>query len=312
MGITIVITSAGGLVGTYLIRHLKATRDCRIVALDVNRDVYASVAADEFHLAPRTTDEAYPEAIRNVLAREKPDVFLPVASHDVAFFAARRKEFPVDMLVTDAETNTALADKRSCYRYLGELGIQVPRVMEAGRYELPCVVKPARSTGSRDTAVVRDAEALAFYTRQAGDRVVTEYLEGDEYTVDCLFDRAGRCLGANVRKRIKTVSGGAVVTRNERGENVDNVLAALERTGRIVGPVNFQYKRNGAGEPVVFDFNTRLPSGGLPLTVRSGFDIPNRMIDLLLHQKVEPWRPDPADDGLTMVRYYDEVFLQHE
>ena len=59
----------------------------------------------------------------------------------------------------------------------------------------------------------------------------------------------------------------------------------------------------------MFDFNTRLASGGLPLTVQSGFEIPKLLVEMLLGKEVEKWELSPEDDGMMMIRYYEEFYI---
>jgi len=103
--------------------------------------------------------------------------------------------------------------------------------------------------------------------------------------------------------------GGAVVSTNREVNGVDDIIKKLESTKRIKGPVNFQFKIDKTGELCVFDFNTRFASGGLPVTVESGFDIPYMLLQLILDEKVEKWKRDSKSIGLTMIRYFEEVYV---
>ena len=86
-------------------------------------------------------------------------------------------------------------------------------------------------------------------------------------------------------------------------------MKGWRNTRKIKGPVNFQFKIFPEDELCIFDFNTRFASGGLALTVESGFDIPNLLIKMLLGEKVVKWESISENDGLTMIRYYDEYFM---
>lgn len=92
---------------------------------------------------------------------------------------------------------------------------------------------------------------------------------------------------------------------------MERIIEILERTGVLKGPVNFQFKEKKNGELCVFDFNTRFASGGLPLTVAAGFDIPYLMIKMIVGENIEPVPRRDMDNELTMIRYYEEAFV-HE
>jgi biotin carboxylase len=89
---------------------------------------------------------------------------------------------------------------------------------------------------------------------------------------------------------------------------VSEVIHKLESTKSIFGPVNFQFKLSSSKLPIVFDFNTRLASGGLALSVYSGFDIPKLLVDVIMDKPVEPFVPFRQFDKTMMIKYYDEFF----
>ncbi len=307
---TIMLTSAGGLVGTYLIKHFRETTDYRIVAVDCNELCPAKLNADVFYLVPRVNEDGFAEKINQIFQVENCDALIPVSSYDVKFFSENREKFPMRLLIIEKELNNILNNKETCYPYLNLIGINTPLIYKTTEEVVfPCVIKPKQSSGTKNTEVLFNIEDLDYYTKKFNNYLLCEFLEGDEYTVDCLFDWNGKALGYNPRQRQKTVSGGSVISRNSFSEDVREIIEAFEKTGKIIGPVNFQYKRKN-GVPIIFDVNTRLPSGGLPLTVKSGFDIPNLMIRLLLQLSVDSWDRDESMDGLTMIRFYDELFIK--
>ena len=70
--------------------------------------------------------------------------------------------------------------------------------------------------------------------------------------------------------------------------------------------MNFQYiVRDDI--PYFIDINLRYASGGLPLTVASGLDIPRLLLELLDGKVISPLGCC-GNDGLTMYRYFDEYF----
>lgn len=310
---TILLTSAGGLAGTYILKHLKKENLYRIVAIDMSKTTPINKWADVFYVVPAVKDKGYLETLKKIINEEQIDVIIPITSYDVDLFSRiniRKKINNVKMLLMDYNDHNTLHNKETCYKYLSMLGVQTPKIY--GSFEeasFPCILKPLKGSGSKNTVKIEDMVDYRYWSHKIENSILIEYVDGKEYTVDCLFDRNGKCMGANVRERMKTSAGGVVVTRNDYSQNIDRVIHILENTNIIKGPINFQYKRTITGDASVFDFNTRFASGGLPLTVASGFDIPNRLISMILDDHVEPWYPDKKNDGLTMIRYYEEVFI---
>lgn len=312
---TVLITSAGGLVGTYLIRHLSRAGKYQLIGTDMSDMVSQKDKLSGFYLTPAANTPGYVEEIRRIVAAEKVEVIIPVSSHDMEVYSkkeAMEKLYPAKLLVMDYETHNKLHDKVKCGQFLSSLGIQVPKRMEEGcGLEFPCVLKADKSTGSKGTVVLEEERDYFYWKQKIEDYTIYEYLPGREYTVDCLFDRAGSCIGYNPRERVKLNGGGAVISCCIMEKRLETVIKKLEFCKKIKGPVNFQYKLVD-GEIVVFDFNTRLASGGLPVSVQAGFCIPEMLIDLALENEVVLWRPDEKNTGLTMLRYYDEAYIRKQ
>jgi carbamoyl-phosphate synthase large subunit len=311
--VTLLLTSAGGLTGVYLSKHYKKNSNYRIIGVDISDLNPLKKWVDVFYKVPAIKDSNFLSVIRDIIDKEKIDILIPLTSYDIDFFSkpiVQNELRETKLLTMDYTDHIILHDKKSCYQYLKNLGINTPIIYTRKTdINYPCIIKPRRSSGSKDTVVLYDDNDFEYWSKKIEDSIIIQYLEGSEYTADCLFDETGRCLGANVRERIKTRGGGATIARVDNSIKIDKIIKKLENTSKIKGPVNFQFKILPNAELCVFDFNTRFASGGLALTVESGFDIPNLLIQILLKEKVIKWEPKPENDGLTMVRFYDEYFM---
>ena len=311
--ITVLITSAGGLTGVYLSKHYKKTDIYRIVGVDMSDVNPLKKWVDAFYKVPSIMDNNFLSIIKDIINKEKIDVLIPVSSYDIDFFSKntiQNELREVKFLTMDYSDHINLHDKKLCYQFLEKIGVKTPFIYTIKNgIHYPCIIKPRRSSGSKNTVVLYCDNDFEYWSKKIEDGIIVQYLEGSEYTVDCLFNETGKCLGANVRERVKTTGGGATIARINNSIRIDRIIERLENTGIIKGPVNFQFKILPDDEICVFDFNTRFASGGLALTVESGFDIPNLLIQMLLGEKVMKWESKPENDGLTMVRYYDEYFM---
>lgn len=309
--LTVLLTSAGGLSGIFLSKHLKENGNYRIVAVDMSELTPLKKWVDAFYTVPSVREKNYIEVLNTIIKKEKIDIIIPITSYDVNLFCKDdiQKDFKnVKMLLMNEKSNKIFSNKRTCYKYLRNIGIKAPEIYNTPEtLRFPCVLKPEESSGSKNIIKLDSIEDFSYWSNKIENFLVCEYLEGREFTVDCLFDNNGKCLGANVRERVKAAGGGATITKNEYSHNIEEIIEKLEMSGIVRGPINFQYKKVD-NEYFVFDFNTRFASGGLPLTVKSGFDIPNMLIKLLSNEKVSRWYPVLENDGLTMIRYYEEYY----
>lgn len=311
--ITLLLTSSGGLTGVYLSKHFKETSNYRIIAIDMSQANPLSKWVDSFYKVPSVQDEMFLPTIKKIISIESVNIIIPITSYDVDYFSRteiQNELKDVRILTMNYDDHAKLHNKESCYKYFGKIGISTPVIYSSEQeIEYPCVIKPRKGTGSKNTVIINNKSDYHYWSSKIVNGIIIQYLEGSEYTVDCLFNSKGKCLGANVRERIKTTGGGATITKNDYSININSIIERLEKLGVVKGPINFQFKVLPNDTLCVFDFNTRFASGGLPLTVQSGFDIPNLLVKILLGEDIKRWEINPENDGLTMIRYYEEYFV---
>jgi len=311
--IKVLLTSAGGLTGVFLSKHYKKTSDYQIIGVDMSEINPLKKWVNVFYKVPSVKDDNFLSIIKDIIHKEEIDILVPVSSYDIDFFSRSSTQIELKgtkILTMDYNDHIKLHDKKLCYKYLENIGISAPSIYaNISEIQYPCIIKPRRSSGSKNTVILYDDTDYKYWSNKIQDNIIIQYLEGSEFTVDCLFDEFGNCLGANVRERLKTTGGGATVARINNSIKIDEIIEKLENTKTVKGPINFQFKILPNNELCVFDFNTRFASGGLALTVESGFDIPNLLVQMLKGDKVKKWKSKPENNGLTMVRYYDEYFM---
>jgi carbamoyl-phosphate synthase large subunit len=312
--VNILITSAGGLTGTFLLKHLSTITfsnnyKYKLVAVDINNQIPAINKSAAFYVVPSVTDsEAYISEISKIIKKEKIDLVLPVLSKEVDLFCDKNFVDERKVLLCDSELNKKLSNKILCNELLRSLGLLVPEIATSFSGE-PLVFKPCDSSGSKGVVIIKTKDDFEYYSKKNESSFFTQYIEGEEYTVDCLFDKASKCIGYNSRVRIKTVGGGATVSTNKFDPEIEETIRILEANLKLRGALNFQYIKKD-GKNYLIDFNTRFASGGLPLTVKSGFDVPNELIRLIILGEATPWKAPHSADGLTMVKYYNEVYFK--
>jgi carbamoyl-phosphate synthase large subunit len=152
------------------------------------------------------------------------------------------------------------------------------RAAELGYPARPVVVKPPQSNGMRgfrvlterpwdvrrfmqekpDGTEMRLADLLAIL--RSGSEypalLVTEYLEGPEYSVDAFAGRAGAVAVPRLRKAIRSGISFETVLEDRR-DLIDSTLCAAGRIG-LRYAFGFQYKLDAAGTPKVLECNPRI------------------------------------------------------
>ena len=165
--IKVLVTGAGapGFYGTFI--SLKNNYDKRrvdIVGTDMKDDVFGKFMADKFYVIPPAKDDGYLDAIEEIYEKENIDVLLPQNTDELEKLSSSKMRV--------AGRNHLANDKLVLYRVAEARGVPIPKYMEI---QGKVVVKPNIGHGSKGLHIIETE----------GTNLVSEYLEGDEYTVDC-------------------------------------------------------------------------------------------------------------------------------
>jgi len=266
-----VLVSASGAPGTAaLLRALRRNgeRDVRLVGTDMSERSVGRHLCDAFHIVPAGSDPGFPDAMREVVERERADVVLPQSSFDLEGLAAHRERFPVPVLVSRPETIHRSNDKAESYDLLHRIGVPAPefrrvngaaQVAEAahelGYPDQPVCFKPVFSSGSRGFRVLdptvdrahqllherpgsvamRLEEAVELLPAEGGpDLLVMELAMGGERTIDGIADGERVVLGhPKTREAMRAGLAMYFVTLDDP--------ALMEIAGRIVKELGIEW-----------------------------------------------------------------------
>ena len=167
--IKVLVTGAGapGFMGTFKsLVHNYDSRKIDIVGCDAKDNVMGKYILPKFYQVPNGNEEGYIEAIRKIYDKEKIDVILPQCTNEI---------YPLsqsDMRVAISKVAGIANDKAVVYGMAEARKIPVPKWI---KIEGNVVIKPTISNGGKGLKIIENN----------GKVLVSEYLEGDEYTVDC-------------------------------------------------------------------------------------------------------------------------------
>lgn len=172
-------------------------------------------------------------------------------------------------LTSSAEACLVTLRKDTTYSFLRANGLSDMCPVCPGA--LPGFLRPNHGRGSRNAFKVESLEALDLLEQLVPDNIVTEFLPGKEYTIDCLSDLEGKLLGHCIRERIYISSG---ITKI--GVTVENIVISdmanrLSDCLRTAGPWFFQAKEDSAGVPKLTEINLRV-GGTSGLSRIAGFN----------------------------------------
>jgi len=290
----------------------------RIIAVDATPYSAAVQLADDFYLVPRCTDASFIPEVQQICEQEEVRLVVPTIDTELPAYAAARDCFRkqgTEIAISSPETVRICYNKILTHQWLSGQGVPVPLqaapeiVLRAhGDWSLPLIIKPIDGSGSLGVRVVTSFSELDAVVPQPNGVIVQACIEGAEPTINVFVDRRGRCLCAVPHLRIEVrageVSKGVTVKSPQMMELANTIVESLPGA---YGALNVQCFLTPAGDLKVIEVNARF-GGGYPLAHRAGAPIAKWLIEGALGR--EPLgRFDDWEDGLTMLRYDEAVFV---
>jgi carbamoyl-phosphate synthase large subunit len=290
----ILVTGAGGPAGTNLIALYPNIKD--LVACDANPDVPKMLALVgkgdvRFYNVPRAESPGFIPEIRRIIENESPDMLIPTVDEELSVIAENRDSLGIKVLVSPKRTIDTCLDKALLYSHMSGEDFCPRFIVTSDRKGLEGLfgeesvfMKPRSGRGSRGVMLfdcVSDIPDDAISEKN----VFCENLPGKEYTVDCLFDSEGRLLVAIPRIRLETMKGISIRGKTEKNSKIIKNVDRISKLLGFFGPVNMQFKLDTDGQPRLVEINPRL-SGGLPLSVASGIDVPRLLPDIAKGKRI--------------------------
>ena len=286
----------------------------RVVVTDVNPLSPAVQVADRAYRVPLAHDSEYLSELLKICEAERIGLAVPTIDDEVEVFGAAREKFAElgTLAACSSEQTAALCnDKYATWRRLAAAGIPaartyLPKELAASKPPFPLFIKPRTGRGAVGAHRIRNKRELDFFVRYVDTPVIQEYLESPEYTIDVLCDLNGRPVQIVPRERVVIRAGvmdrGRTVKWPALIELAEQVCKAIP----FVGAFNIQCRLR-EGWPAIFEINPRF-SGGIPLTIAAGADLPKLMIKMALGVPVPPAIGD-FKEGTWMTSYETSFFL---
>ena len=270
---------------------------------------------------PFISDLAFLNRFKRLIRDRSISYIIPTDDSIALLLKEHETELGAIVVCSSYETTKLCRHKKLAYTALaGET--YVPRIYDYTRIDeievFPVFVKPDNSQGSRGARVVNSRDELEHIV-DLEDMVISEYLPGEEYTVDCFTNKNGKVIFCNPRIRTRLMNG---ITA--RGESVPcddeylDIINGLNRKLRFRGYWFAQLKRDKNGKLKLLEICTRF-AGSFAISKGKGVNLP-----LLALCDFSGRQADVIDNGYTVEcdktyidRYilnlvYDQVYVDYD
>ena len=238
----------------------------------------------KFIVVPEAAESSYLGKIREIVKDEGIGLVIPTVDEELSALSGNEDSVGAKVLISPKKTISTCLDKAMLYKSMKGEGFCPVFVVASERRDLEIFgngkvfMKPRAGRGSRGTMLYDNVSDIPDDVINS-QNVFCENLPGREYTVDSLFDFKGNLLVAIPRVRLETLRGISIRGKTEKNLKIIKNVERISKMLRFFGPVNIQFKMNENCVFKLVEINPRL-SGGLPLSVASGVDIPSLLPDI--------------------------------
>jgi carbamoyl-phosphate synthase large subunit len=289
----------------------------KIITTDLKCNAPASFLADTAELVPRIDDPSYIDRLLDICDRHQINLLIPLIDTELDLLSLHEQRFRdrgVTVLISSAAVNDICHSKKKTGLFFQTIGVRTPRIYQLSEIkdrDFPLIIKPNKGSASIGVYQIKNRTELNFFANYVEDSIIQELISGEEYTIDVLVNFQGKAISIVPRSRLETRAG-----ETSKGTTVKNpALIAMakyvvESLPGAIGCVTVQCFLQPDGEIILIEINPRF-GGGYPLSYRAGADFPLWLFQLYAGKNPQ-MAIDEWEDGLSMLRYDDAIFVKAE
>jgi carbamoyl-phosphate synthase large subunit len=285
----------------------------RVVAVDPNPLAPAQYAADHRSSVPPIADPDYVSALRSLCERHRAAAVIPLTDLDLEVLARAREAGELPAIVPGVETARATFDKYETHLLLERLGLPSPPTVLPGEpvEHFPVMVKPRWGSGARSIHRADDRAAAEFFVGYVKEpTMIQRWMDGPEFSIDCLSDLGGTCLNAIPRTMIESRGGESIKGTVIRDDELIDLGRRVAEALGVRGPCTIQAFRDREIGLGITDVNTRF-GGAFPAPMFAalpGRTYPELLVRLARGEEIEPHVGQFRAD-VTFTRYFWQLEL---
>jgi hypothetical protein len=273
--LNVLIFPSGSGVSKEIFDSLKYIRWINLFGIDSDEKNFSYYQFENLILgAPFIKDEAKTiNYIKDIILKHNIDCIFPAFDSIIVFLKKYEEILGVKIISSPFDTCNICFSKKKTYDLLKDY-INVPYVYNYEDVkEFPVFIKPECGYGSRDSLKINNKLELDFYNSKIKDNIICEYLQGEEFTVDCFSSKKNGLIYCEARKREKTVNGLSVLTSHIELPEIKKIGEIISKNLEFIGSWFFQVKYNKNNELSLLEIAPRIP-GAASLHRNQGANFP--------------------------------------
>jgi len=257
----ILIFPCGSEIGLEIHRALKYNKHFKLIGGSSVEDHGKFVYENYIGGIPFINDENFVERVNELVLNNHIDAIYPTMDSVIVKLMQNKDFIGADIISSELETVEICLSKNKTYKKLAS-DIKLPLLYDSisSTSEYPVFIKPDVGYGSIGAKKIDDYEQAKQHLRENDKAIISEYLPGEEYSIDCFTDRNGNLLfvGPRIRRRIRNgISVNTITIDDQKGE-FKNIAEIINSVIDLKGAWFFQMKRDKNEELTLLEIAARI------------------------------------------------------
>ena len=222
--------------------------------------------------------------LNHLIYQNNIDFIFPANDLIIDFLVENRSHFGCKVILPSNDVVKILRSKRKTYNFLKNI-IAIPiQLNEMGTIKFPLFSKPDNGYGSQGIFKINDSTQLE---KVKENHVVTEYLPGEEYSIDCFTDFKGKLLYCQGRTRGRIRMGTSMSCEfvdHQLNTFFNKIAIKILKKIKITGAWFFQMKYSNDGELKLLEISPRI-AGTMAMNRVRGVNFP--LLSILTYSQIE-------------------------
>ena len=285
----IAIFPAASEIGLEINRALKYSTRLNVYGFSSMRDHTEYVYENYILDLPFIKDKNFIEELNKRIIEFKIDFIYPANDDVQLFLTENQKKIKARIITSQEETVEICRSKIKTYNYLKKENF-IPKIFKdySEIHEYPIFIKPDIGQGSKGAKIIKDEKELRNILENTTEKmVISEYLPGEEYTIDCFTDFKGQLRVTKMRNRKRIRLGISVNSEILKlDEEVLRIANIINNYFDFNGAWFFQLKIDSSGKYKLMEIAPRI-SGTMGISRNTGINYPLLTIFNQMKQEVE-------------------------
>lgn len=214
--------------------------------------------------------------LNQIILEDKIDYIYPANSLVIDFLIKNRENLGCPVLQPPSDIVNLIRSKRKTYEHF-EADLRTPKLYDHPDdiENYPVFLKPDKLYGSQGARIIHGPSDFAAEGFDKTEFLISEYLPGPEYTIDC-FSQRGEVIYSMARER-ERIRMGTTMHTSPAPENIQSLTsrmaAIISGKLKLNGLWFFQVKKDEQGELCLLEVESRV-AGTMSLSRAMGVNLP--------------------------------------